>query len=92
MAGVRDYLRGELRRDVRMALYFACCTAGGLLGLWQGMLGAPVVAPDPHFWTALADVMRPVLVGVGLGVAAGVLLAAAISLSLQWLRPSRGRL
>ena len=89
MGGLRDYVRCRLRRDVRAVLLSVCCTAGGLVGLWQGMLAVPTETPSDHAWTALAEVMQPVLLGVGLGVAVGGLLATAICLSVPWLRPSR---
>jgi hypothetical protein len=91
MAGMRDYLRRGLRRDVRALLHSVGCTAGGLVGLWQGMLAVPTEAPSSHIWTALTDVMQPVMAGVGLGVAAGGLLAAVVCVSVPWLRPSRDR-
>jgi hypothetical protein len=91
MAGVRDYMRRGLRRDVRSLLHCVCCTAGGLVGLWQGMLAVPTDAPSSHVWTALAEVMQPVMVGVGVGVTAGGLLATAVCVSVPWLRPSRDR-
>jgi len=89
MAALREYMGRSLRRDVRALLLSACCTAGGLTGLWQGMLAGPTEAPSTHAWTALADVMLPVLIGVTSGVAAGGLLATAVCLSVPWLRPSR---
>jgi len=64
---------------------------GGLIGLWQGMLAAPTDAPSPHVWTAFGDVMQPILIGVGAGVAVGALVATAVCLSVPWLRPSRDR-
>ena len=91
MAGVRDYMRRGLRRDVRSLLHYVCCTAGGLVGLWQGMLAVPTEAPSPHVWTAFTEVMQPVMVGVAAGVAAGGLLATAVCVSVPWLRPSRDR-
>lgn len=91
MAGLRDYLQRGLRRDVRALLNSVGCTAGGLVGLWQGMLAVPTEAPSSHIWTALSDVMQPVVVGVGIGVAAGGLLATAVCVSVPWLRPSRDR-
>lgn len=87
MAGLRDYLRRGLRRDVRAVLHSACCTAGGLVGLWQGMLAVPTESPSPHVWTALADVMAPVAAGVVIGVGVGGLVAAAVCVSVPWLRP-----
>lgn len=76
---------------VRKTLAFLCCAAGGLVGLWQGMLAVPTESPSPHAWTALAAVMQPVAFGVGLGVAAGALVAAAACASIPWLRPVRER-
>jgi len=55
------------------------------------MLAASTDAPSPHVWTAFADVMQPILVGVSAGVAAGALIATAVCLSVPWLRPSRDR-
>ena len=81
----------RLRRDLRGLLVSLCCAVGGLVGLWQGMLAAPTDAPSPHVWTAFADVMQPILVGVSAGVAAGALIATAVCLSVPWLRPSRDR-
>jgi hypothetical protein len=91
MAGLRVYMRRGLPRDVRMLLQCVCCVCGGLVGLWQGMLAVPTDAPSPHLWTAFADVMQPVAIGVGLGVAAGALLATAVCVSVPWLRPTRDR-
>ena len=91
MAGLRDYVRRGLRRDVRAVLLSVCCTAGGLIGLWQGMLAVPTESPSPHAWTALTDVMQPVATGVGLGVVTGALVATAVCMSVPWLRPSRDR-
>ena len=89
MAGLRVYMRRGLRRDVRALLLGVCCTAGGLTGLWQGMLAVPTDAPSPHVLTAFGDVMQPVGIGVGLGVAAGALLATAVCMCVPWLRPQR---
>jgi hypothetical protein len=89
MAGLRDYLRRGLRRDVQRLLHVAGCTVGGLVGLWQGMLAVPTEAPSPHVWAALGDVMGPVAAGVGIGVAIGALLAMAVCMSVPWLRPGR---
>jgi hypothetical protein len=91
MAGLRDYPRRGIRRDVRGLLHSVGCTAGGLVGLWQGMLAVPTEAPNSHIWTALTDVMQPVGIGVGVGVAVGGLLATAVCVSVPWLRPSRDR-
>jgi hypothetical protein len=91
MAGLRDYLRRGLRRDVRAMLHSVGCTAGGLVGLWRGMLAVPTEAPSSHALTALTDVMQPVGIGVGLGVAVGGMLATAVCMSVPWLRPSRDR-
>jgi hypothetical protein len=89
MAGLRDYLRRRLRRDVRALLHSVACTAGGLVGLWQGMLAVPTEQPSSHVRTALTDVMQPVGIGVGLGVALGGVVATAVCVSVPWLRPSR---
>jgi hypothetical protein len=91
MAGLRDYLQRGLRRDVRAVLIGVCCTAGGLAGLWQGMLAVPTGAPSADAWIALADVMRPVMIGVGTGVILGGLCATALCICVPWLRPSRDR-
>ena len=91
MAGVREYMRRGLRRDVRALLHCVCCTAGGILGLWQGMLAVPTEAPSPHVWTAFTDVMQPVAIGVGIGVVAGGLLATGVCVAVPWLRPSGDR-
>jgi hypothetical protein len=91
MAGVREYMRRGLRRDVRAVLHCACCTAGGILGLWQGMLAVPTEAPSPHVWTAFTDVMQPVTIGVGIGVVVGALLATGVCVAVPWLRPSGER-
>ena len=76
---------------VRKSLASLCCAAGGLAGLWQGMLAVPTDSPSPHVWTALADVMLPVGTGVALGVALGALVATGICVSVPWLRPARER-
>ena len=89
MAGVREYVRQGLRRDIRAVLHSFCCTAGGLVGLWQGMLAVPTEAPSPHALAALADVMLPVAIGVAIGVAVGGLVATAVCVSVPWLRPTR---
>ena len=89
MGGVREYVRRGLRRDVRAVLHSVCCTAGGLVGLWQGMLAVPTEAPSPHALSALADVMLPVAIGVAAGVTVGGLVATAVCVSVPWLRPSR---
>jgi hypothetical protein len=87
MAGLREYVRRGLRRDARAVLHSVCCTAGGLVGLWQGMLAVPTGAPSPHVWTAFADVMAPVAAGVAIGVGVGGLVATAVCVSVPWLRP-----
>jgi hypothetical protein len=76
---------------VRKTLVSLCCAAGGLLGMWQGMLAVPTESPSPHVWTALGDVMQPVMAGVAIGVAVGALVATAVCVSIPWLRPSRQR-
>ena len=81
----------SLRRDIRGVLLSLCSAAGGLVGLWRGMLAAPAESPSPQAWTALAEVMQPVLVGVSIGVAAGALVATAVCFGVPWLRPSRDR-
>ena len=81
----------SLRRDLRSVLLSLCSAAGGLVGLWRGMLAAPTESPSPHAWAALADVMQPVLVGVGIGVGTGALVATAICFGVPWLRPTRDR-
>ena len=81
----------SLRRDIRGVLLALFSATGGLVGLWRGMLAAPTETPSPQAWTALADVMQPVLVGVGLGVTAGALVATGVCFGLPWLRPSRDR-
>lgn len=91
MAGVREYTRRGLRRDVRALLHCVGCTAGGIFGLWQGMLAVPPEAPSPHVWTAFTDVMQPVGIGVGTGVVVGGLLATAVCVAVPWLRPSSDR-
>jgi hypothetical protein len=91
MAGMRDYLRRGLRRDLRALLNSVSCTVGGLAGLWQGMLAVSTEAPSPHVWIALTDVMQPVAIGVGIGVAVGGLFATAVCASVPWLRASRDR-
>jgi hypothetical protein len=82
----------RLRRDLRGFLLSLCCAGGGLIGLWQGMLAVPTDAPDPNAWTAFGDVMQPILIGVGIGVAVGGMVATAVCLSVPWLRPTRDRL
>ena len=59
--------------------------------MWQGMLAVPTESPSPHVWTALGEVMQPVMAGVAVGVAAGALVATAVCVSIPWLRPSRER-
>jgi hypothetical protein len=61
------------------------CAAGGLLGLWQGMLAAPLDA-SPHLGDALLEVLKPVAIGVGVGVAAGGLAATVVCAMVPWLR------
>jgi hypothetical protein len=78
-------------RLFRKTLASLCCASGGLVGLWQGMLSVPTDSPSPHLWTALADVMLPVAIGVGIGVALGALVATGICVSIPWLRPARDR-
>ena len=80
-----------MARGVRTVLHSICCTVGGLVGLWQGMLAVPTVAPSTHALTALIDVMQPVTIGVAGGVVLGGLVATAVCVSVPWLRPSRDR-
>ena len=61
------------------------CAAGGLLGLWQGMLAAPLDA-SPHLGDALIKVLEPVAIGVAVGVAAGGLAATIVCAAVPWLR------
>jgi hypothetical protein len=62
-----------------------CCAAGGLLGLWQGMLAAPL-GSSPHLGDALLEVLKPVAIGVAVGVAAGGLAATVVCAMVPWLR------
>ena len=84
-------MRRSVRRDVRAFLLSLACAGGGLIGLWQGMLAAPIDTPDPNGWTAFGDVMQPILIGVGTGVAIGALVATALCFAVPWLRPTRDR-
>jgi hypothetical protein len=59
--------------------------AGGLLGLWQGMLAAPLDS-SPHLGDALIEVLKPVAVGVAVGVTAGGLAATVVCTMVPWLR------
>ena len=61
------------------------CTAGGLFGLWQGMLAAPLDS-TPQLGTALLEVLKPVAIGVTAGVAAGGVGATLICVAVPWLR------
>ena len=79
-----------VRRDLRGVVLALWCAAGGLVGLWQGMLAVPEDAASPHAWTALTEVMQRVAVGVGAGVALGGLLATLLCAAVPWLRPWRG--
>jgi hypothetical protein len=71
-----------LRADVGRFVAAVCCTAGGLVGLWQGMLAAPLSPTGAEVFTALAEVLAPVawrvLVGVLIGVVVSWLLCAVV--------------
>ena len=54
--------------------------------MWQGMLAAPTDASN-----AFADVMQPVLIGVGTGVVLGGIAATGLCILVPWLRPGRDR-
>ena len=73
------------RRDLRAGLLALGCAAGGLLGLWQGMLAAPLDS-GPHLVGALIEVLKPVAIGVVVGIAAGGAAATVVCAALPWLR------
>ena len=64
-----------------------CCAAGGLVGLWQGMLAAPLEPGGPGLGDALAEVLTPIAIHVAAGVTVGGLTATLVCVAVPWLRP-----
>ena len=78
-------VRGALRRFVASAF----CAAGGLGGLWLGMLAVPIAPRSGGELQSLADVLGIVAWRVAVGVAAGALVAAIVCAYMPGLRARR---
>jgi hypothetical protein len=77
---------GERRRDVimhetRKLVAGACCALGGLAGVWIAIWSAPVSERQGALGADLAKLAQPLLIHLGLGLAAGTALGLAILLT-----------
>ena len=61
--------------DARRVVTSICCSAGGIVGLWQGMLSAPIDPGSAQLLPALAEMMKPIALHVVAGVVTGALVA-----------------
>ena len=78
---------GPRRRDViihetRKLVVGACCALGGLTGVWTAVWSAPVDEPKGSLGADLVELARPLLINLGLGLAAGTALSLAILLTV----------
>jgi hypothetical protein len=80
-------LRAALAEEARRLVLQCCCAAGGLAGLWLGFWAAPKHDSSPRLLEALAQVLVPVGLHVGLGVVAGALVAWLAMVAVPALRP-----
>lgn len=71
-------MAGALRDVLRRFLVSVCCAAGGLGGLWLGMLAAPLSPQGDSMLASLADVLGTVAWRVALGAVAGALVAGVL--------------
>jgi hypothetical protein len=84
----------ERRRDVimhetRKLVAGACCALGGLAGVWIGIWSAPVPEHRGALGADLAKLAQPLLVHLGIGLAAGTALGLAILMTV--LKPRAAR-
>ena len=63
---------------VRRLLFGACCSLGGLGGLWTAIWSLPVDEPQGPLGADLARLAQPVLERFGVGLACGAAIAFGI--------------
>ena len=61
--------------NARRVVTSICCGAGGIVGLWLGMLAAPMDPGSAQLLAAMGDVMKPIAFHVIAGVVTGALVA-----------------
>jgi hypothetical protein len=73
--------------ELRKLVFGACCAVGGLAGIWIAMWSTPEPDPKSDLGEELSRLAHPVLVHLGIGLAAGTALGLLICLTA--LKPRR---
>ena len=75
--------------ETRKLVVGACCALGGLAGVWIAIWSAPVPDHRGALGADLAEMAQPLLIHLGLGLAAGTALGLAILLTVLKPRAKR---
>jgi hypothetical protein len=73
--------------ELRKLVFGACCALGGLAGLWLAIWTIPEPKQKTDLGADLSRLLHPVLVHLGIGLAAGTALGLLICLTA--LKPRR---
>jgi hypothetical protein len=68
-------------RELRKLVFGACCALGGLAGLWVAMWSVPEPQQKTDLGSDLSRIAHPVLVHLGIGLAAGTSIGLLICLT-----------